>query len=173
MTRPTEIELDRVTVLPASLEQMPILANLLELYAHDFSEFIRVEIGSDGRFGYNRLPLYWTDADRRPFLIRVNGRLAGLILVNKGSEVSGNKSAWDIAEFFILRGYRKRGVGTQAAQLVWKQLPGQWEVRVMEANALALRFWANAISEFKHEKVHPRRIEKDAKYWQLFSFRSD
>jgi predicted acetyltransferase len=58
--------------------------------------------------------------------VKVNGSLAGFILVKEGSEVSGNESARDIAEFFILRGYRKRGVGTQATQLVWKQLPGQW-----------------------------------------------
>jgi hypothetical protein len=43
----------------------------------------------------------------------------------------------------------------------------------MESNALAFRFWANAISEYKQEKVHPTRIEKEGKYWRLFSFSSD
>jgi len=102
----------------------------------------------------------------------VNCRLAGLILVKRGSEVSGNEEAWDISEFFILRGYRKRGVGTQAARLIWKHLPGQWEVRVMESNVTALRFWGTAISGFIGKTVRPSRIENDEKYWQLFSFTS-
>jgi hypothetical protein len=46
-----------IEVIPARPEQEPILANLLELYAHDFSEFRKLELGCDGRFGYGGLPL--------------------------------------------------------------------------------------------------------------------
>ena len=43
-----------------------LLANLLELYVHDLSEvFPRIEIGADGRFGYDPLPLYWSEPERR------------------------------------------------------------------------------------------------------------
>jgi len=86
-------------VIPAAPEQEPILANLLELYAHDFSEFRNLDIGEDGRFGYPSLPLYWSDPDRHPFLLRVEGKWAGLVFVKKGSEVSGNfgkDAVWDI-----------------------------------------------------------------------------
>jgi hypothetical protein len=57
-------------VIPATVDQAAILANLLELYAHDFSEFYNLEIGEDGRFGYPCLPLYWSEPERRPFLIK-------------------------------------------------------------------------------------------------------
>jgi len=169
--RPTE-RFDNVAVIRASPEQEPILANLLELYVHDFTEFRDIEIGPDGRFGYNRLPLYWSESGRHPFLVKIGNRLAGLILVKKGSEVSGDATAWDMAEFFILRGYRKRGVGTQAAHQVWKQLPGRWEVRVMESNRMALDFWVNAISKFAGESIRPTRIEKGSECWRLFRFES-
>ena len=46
-----------IEVIPAGPEQEPILANLLELYAHDFSEFHNLDLGPDGRFGYPSLPL--------------------------------------------------------------------------------------------------------------------
>src|SRR5712692_1535448 len=91
-----------IEVIPARPEQESILANLLELYAHDFSEFHNLELGDDGRFGYERLPLYWSEPDRYPFLIKVDGRLAGLALVKKGSELSDNDAVWDMAEFFIV-----------------------------------------------------------------------
>ena len=126
-------------VVCATEEQAPILANLLELYVHDFSEFVHLELGQDGRFGYEKLPLYWTEATRHPFLISVDGRWAGFALVKRGSGVAqvardpeGRDDVWDMAEFFIVRGQRRRGVGASAAREVWRRVPGGWEVRVME-----------------------------------------
>jgi predicted acetyltransferase len=162
----------RVELDPALLEQMPILANLLELYAHDFSEFHSLEIGANGRFGYKSLPLYWSEPDRHPFLIRVDSKLAGLALVKRGSEISGNQTVWDMAEFFVLRGCRRRGTGKLAAQEVWRRFPGLWEVRVMQSNHLANLFWGQAISNFTREPIQPVLVEKDGHYWQLFSFES-
>ena len=72
-------------VIPATRDQEPILANLLELYIHDFSEILPMELGPDGRFGYKDLSNYWIEPDRHPFLITVDEKLAGLVLVKKGS----------------------------------------------------------------------------------------
>lgn len=152
--------------------QAPALANLLELYAHDFSEFHSLQIGEDGRFGYGSLSLYWSEPDRHPFFIRADGKLAGLALVKKGSALSGDQTVWDMAEFFVLRGYRRLGIGTLAAQQVWRRFPGPWEVRVMQSNPSAQLFWARAISDFTCEPSQPVRVEKEGKYWQLFSFAS-
>jgi predicted acetyltransferase len=161
-----------VEVIPATPDQSPILANLLELYAHDFSEFHDIELREDGRFGYRSLPLYWSEPDRHPFLVRIDGKLAGLVLVKRGSELSGNENVWDIAEFFVMRGYRRRGMGTQIAHKVWKHFPGAWEVRVMQSNAAAFHFWRHAIAKFTDATVSPQSIEKDGVTWQLFSFES-
>jgi predicted acetyltransferase len=172
MTKQAQKPFAHIEVIPAAPEQAPILANLLELYAHDFSEFHDVVIGADGRFGYKSLPLYWNEPGRHPFLVWVDGKLAGLALVKKGSEVSGNETVWDMAEFFVLRGYRRRGIGTHMAHQVWRRFPGLWEVRVMQANLAALPFWAAAISTFTGEATHPVRAEKSGERWILFSFES-
>jgi predicted acetyltransferase len=161
-----------IEVIPARPEQEPILANLLELYAHDFSEFHDLELGADGRFGYSRLPLYWSEPSRHPFLVWVDGKLAGLVLVKRGSEVSGNETVWDMAEFFVLRGYRRRGVGTKVAHQVWRRFGGLWEVRVMESNSPACDFWAHAISILTGQAIQPVRVERDGQCWTLFSFES-
>ena len=162
----------QVEVLPAAAAQTSILANLLQLYAHDFSEFLDVEIGEDGKFTYNPLPLYWMEAGRHPFLIWVDGKLAGFALVKKGSAFSGNENAWDLAEFFVLRGYRRRGIGTVAANQLWRRLPGSWEVRVMQLNVAAQRFWKQVISGFVRGEVSPVPFEKDGEKWMVFSFDS-
>src|SRR5215212_6517250 len=118
-----------IEIISALPEQEPILANLLELYAYDFSAFMELQLGADGRFGYKRLPLYWKESDRYPFLIMIDGHWAGFALVRRGSEISDDKDVWDVAEFFVIRGYRRRGVGTKVAHEIWKKFPGKWEVR--------------------------------------------
>jgi predicted acetyltransferase len=162
----------RVELQLAQYEHAPILLNLLELYSHDFSEFCRIDIGEDGRFGYKSLPLYWSEADRHPFLIRTDGELAGLALVKRGSELSDNGSVWDMAEFFVLRGCRRHGIGTYAAHEVWKRFTGPWEVRVMQSNPSAHLFWKQAISDFTREPAQSVCVEKDGRHGHLFSFES-
>lgn len=162
----------KVTLVPASPAQEPILANLLELYAHDFSEFSELEIGEDGRFGYPSLSLYWTEPHLHPFLIKIDGKLAGFVLLQKESQVSGDKEIWDVAEFFILRGYRRRGAGVKAAHAAWRMFPGKWEVRVMERNNQAQQFWSRAVNEFTGRTIQAAISEKDGKRWHIFSFQS-
>ncbi len=114
------------------------------------------------------LPLYWSDPNRYLFFVRIDSSLAGLVFVRKGSQVSANDSVWDMAEFFVLRGHRRRGVGTHVAHEVWRRFPGPWEVRVIEANVSAQHFWARAISTFVGEEICPVRIEKEGEFWMLF-----
>ena len=92
--------------------------------------------------------------------------------MKRGSEVSGNGAVWDMTEFFVIRGYRRRGFGTQVAHELWRRFPGLWEVRVMQSNVLAQHFWAHAVSMFMGEAVHPVPFEKGRKHWNLFSFES-
>jgi predicted acetyltransferase len=162
--------MEKVEVLPAAPEQQPILANLLQLYAHDFSHFIELELDETGRFGYKDLPLYWTEPDRYPFLITAGGKLAGFALVRKGSRLSGDPGVWDMAEFFVVRRFRKRGIGARVAGELWRRFPDAWEVRVMEANVPAGYFWAKAIERFVGHAVDSSLIENDGLTWRVFRF---
>ncbi len=161
-----------VEIIPALPEQEPILANMLELYAHDFSEFIDLKLGADGRFGYKRLPLYWKESNRYPFLVMANGHLAGFVFVCSGSEISNDADVWDMAEFFIVRGFRRLGVGMKVAHGIWEKFPGKWEVRVIDRNQKAKDFWGRAINEFLGKRIKPIALDKDGKDWHVFSFES-
>jgi predicted acetyltransferase len=161
-----------IEVIPAARDQQPILSNLLELYVHDLSECHDLELGADGRFGYKHLPLYWGESNRYPFLVKMDGKLAGLVLVKRGSDISSDETVWDMAEFFVVRGCRRRGVGTEIAHEVWRRFPGSWEVRVMESNHSAHQFWEWAIAVFAGEAIRSVRVEKGGKCWRVFSFES-
>ena len=160
----------QIEVLPATTEQEPVLANLLELYAHDFSEFSPLKIGVDGRFGYDPLPLYWKEANRFPLLVRANGNLAGFVFVQQGSQLSGADQVWDMAEFFVLWAYRRHGVGLRASHEVWRTFKGSWEVRVVESNLVARAFWQRALGEFTGLPAESVLTERGGKRWHVFSF---
>jgi predicted acetyltransferase len=157
-----------VTLDPASAADATLLANLLELYIHDLSEFFPdVAIGPDGRFGYARLRQYWSDpAHRFAFLIRCDGSVAGFALAKHGSPAVDDPSVLDVAEFFVMRQYRGADVGRRAAFLLWTRFPGTWTVRVLETNRGALAFWRRIIDEFAPGSVrqfalavpHPQRV---------------
>lgn len=137
------VDLSRV-----SRSEKPILRHLLQLYLHDFSEFMPCDVSRHGLFSYPYLDLYWTEAGRYPYLIRVDGRIAGFILVNSHTYLDGPPETKAIAEFFIMRAYRRRHVGAQAARLVFSLFPGPWEVQETHANTVAQAFWRKVLSDY-------------------------
>jgi predicted acetyltransferase len=128
----------QVEVIVAALADKDVMRHLLELYVYDFTEFTTDDVDESGLFGYRYVDQYWNEPDRHPFLIRADGRLAGLALVRSGDP-------HDMAEFFVMRKYRGRGVGLIAARSLLARFPGEWQVRQMRANAVATAFWRNAI----------------------------
>ncbi len=136
-----------ITVTRATLDEKPILRNLLELYEHDFTEYEPKVIGPHGLYGYKYLDHYWTEPNRHPYLIRVDGQLAGFVLLNRHT-VSGGDDRWTIAEFHIMRMYRGKGVGEFAARAVFDLWPGKWEVSQTPNNAPSHEFWRKVISRY-------------------------
>lgn len=157
----------------ATLASAPLLSNLLELYLHDLSEIFPVEVGPDGRFGYDWLSLYWSQPERRfAFLIRVGTRAAGFALVTRGSPATDDPEDLDVAEFFVLRGYRRSGVGRRAAFLLWDRLPGSWVVRVSEANRAGLPFWQSTVREYTKGGFVEDQRPGTPNAWRVLRFRS-
>jgi predicted acetyltransferase len=124
------------------------LRNLMQLYAHDFSEVLPLEVDEMGRFEEYALDAYWQDARRAPFLVRTDERLAGFALVGRGSRLSDDRDVWDMAEFFVLRRYRRARVGTSAAHEIFAAHEGLWEVRERAANGAAIAFWRTTIGAY-------------------------
>jgi predicted acetyltransferase len=162
-----------VALEPAKACDAPVLSNLLELYSHDLSDVFALELGASGRFGYEKLPLYWSESERRfPFLIRAGTRLAGFALVARGSPVSEDPNDFEIAEFFVLRRHRRSGVGRRAAFLLWGRFDARWIVRVSEGNQHGLQFWANVIAEYTSGTAVETSRHGSPHAWRVFSFNS-
>jgi len=158
----------KVTLDAAVSSDAEVLANLLLLYI-----LPNVDLGADERFTYPRLPLYWSESARRfAFLLRCDGRLAGFVLVTRGSPAAEDPETLDITEFFVLRRHRRSGVGRQAAFLLWNRFPGKWTVRVSLGNAGALAFWHSVIAELTGGTAAESEIPGQPNAWRVFSFES-
>jgi predicted acetyltransferase len=157
----------------ATAHDAAVLSNLMELYSHDLSDVFRLELGPEGRFGYEKLPLYWSEPERRfPFLLRYRGRLAGFALVTRGSPASDDPEDFDVAEFFVVRSCRRCGVGRRAAFVLWDRFPVRWTVRVSEGNPGGCRFWSAVIEEYANGALTQTKRPGSPHAWRVFSFDS-
>jgi predicted acetyltransferase len=162
-----------VSLVRATEDAAPLLHNLLELYIHDLSEVFAVEIGADGRFGYDKLPRYWTDPESyHPFVIRCGGKVAGFALVTRGSPAIGDPAVFDVAEFFVLRAYRRMGVGRDAAFALWDTLRGRWVVRVAESHTAGIRFWSDVVRAYAGGALDETPWAARGDDWRVFAFDS-
>ncbi len=144
-TRPASAS---VSFEPASREERVLLENLAQLYAYDFSEMLEMHVGDDGRFGDLDLTPYWVDDWRHPFLLRVEGKPAGFALISERSKITGTSGVFDMTEFFVLRRFRRRGVGRAAAFAAFDRFAGRWEVRQRDDNPNATAFWRRTIDAY-------------------------
>ena len=78
----------------------------------------------------------------------IDDRLAGFILVNKYGVVDTEPIDYSIAEFFIMKKYRRRGVGKIAVFNVFNKFHGIWEVKELAENINAHVFWRKVIGDY-------------------------
>src|SRR3990170_764680 len=65
-----------------------------------------------------------------------------------GDEIGESGDYDSIAEFFVLKKYRKSGIGTKAAEMAFSKFPGKWYVDVIQANQPARSFWEKVFNSF-------------------------
>jgi predicted acetyltransferase len=149
-----------VRLEPLQRAQAPILSNLVELYCHDLSDVFALRIGQDGRYHYPQLARFWEQpAGHFAFLLYSDDQLAGFALATRGSPATDDPSHLDVAEFFVLRSARQRGVGARAAHLLWDRFDGHWVVRVAAKNAGAVSFWRRAVDAYAAGQHRERTVE--------------
>jgi predicted acetyltransferase len=158
---------DRVSLERAHPSQRETLANLVQLYIHDFSEFLtaqrKLAVEEDGRFAdLLRLDDYWREPDRSVWFIRAGGQLAGFALLNARSHCD-RPVDFNMGEFFVMRTFRRDGVGARAAIDLIAMHPGQWEIAISARNPPALAFWPRVIAAADVRDVET--LQGDGKQW--------
>lgn len=152
-----------ITLRPASPDEKPVIANLIQLYLHDMTAFMPFPVGTDGRFQYDFLDRFW----RYPYFIISGDEIAGFALVIDECPLTGRMPCWFMAEFFVLRAYRDKGTGRAALKLALSAHPGPWHIAVPHANPPAQAFWQKALDG---NAPATRDIHFDGDDWRLHAF---
>ncbi|MGC9398836.1 MAG: GNAT family N-acetyltransferase [Anaerolineae bacterium] len=137
----------KITVQPASRADKSLLRRLMELYLYDFSAFTGEDVDEKGLYGYEYFDHYWVESTRYPFLIYVDGHPAGFALV-RVLRLNDDQVVHSMAEFFVMRKYRGRGVGREAAYWLFDRFPGRWRVGERPENRGAQIFWRKVIGAY-------------------------
>ena len=166
-----------VILQPASIEDHPTMQNMGRFYVYDMTEYMQDEEGwaipENGLYECIDLKKYWNDKNAFPFLIRINEELAGFVIIDKKG--SHEKIDFNMAQFFILRKFKSKGIGRIVANECFNKFNGLWEVMVMPQNKGAYKFWKRVISEYSNNQFeeynknipHLKNSEKN-----IFKFQS-
>ena len=151
-----------IELLRAASGHRSLLRQLYELYCHDFSPMTDVDMGEDGYWTGEDFLDPWPD-DLHIYLIRVDHCWAGFAWVAFGGYVDPRAANFLMDEFFVLRKYRRRGVGEWAAVWLFNQYPGTWEVGEIPENGEAQAFWRTVIGRYTSGNY--REIQVNNEHW--------
>jgi predicted acetyltransferase len=106
-----------------------------------------------GEYGHREpdlLARWFADDRSHPLIIVKDEQPAGFALIVRPPASPQQSPAIDfrLSEFFVLRKFRRLGVGRDAATLIFNRFAGQWEVTEYARNAGAVTFWRHVISAY-------------------------
>jgi len=145
-----------------------LFLRLSELYLYDFSEFegwsIR-ETGVYSRDGWSEQLL--ETPGRNALLLRVRGEPAGFAVVDPRSPLPGGADHRYVAEFLVLRKFRRGGYGEAMARALFDRYPGRWHILQVPKNTAAQRFWRRVIGAYSGGRYTEHR-SGDGDFVQTF-----
>ena len=154
----------------AESQERALIEGLFQFYAYDFSEFEpadseRFDVNAEARFDpYPMLGQYWHEPACIPLLIRVGDQLAGFALINAFAH-SGQTTDRSMAEFFILRKYRRGGLGAAVVTDILGRYPGRWEIAIARRNLPAMAFWPRVVGALDFIR-DLKTLEMDEDLWR-------
>jgi predicted acetyltransferase len=150
----------KIDLLPATQEQKAVIQNLARFYAYDLSkscgfyDLFDWSFPETGLYEGRDLSAYWK-ANCYPFIIRIDGELAGFAIVDKTGTTKDVD--WNMVEFFIVGKFQGKGFGSKIAIQLFNQFPGTWEVMQMPDNIPAIKFWKKVVGEYTNNNFSEDR----------------
>ena len=137
-----------IELIEAAESEKTVLFNIFEKYFYEFSQWVKTDVEDDGLYHYEWLDCYFTEENRFPYLIKVDGKLAGLVMVSDYPEVPDEPTDFCLSEFFVMHKYRRCGVGREAVFQVLDKHHGKWQLKCHPHNIASVKFWNTVINEY-------------------------
>lgn len=137
-----------IEIVDVLVQEREVLNNLIEKYLYEFSQWELTDVNDSGCYGYDYLDCYFEEDNRFAYFIKVDGKLAGFIMVSDYPEVPEERTDFCLSEFFVMHKYRRCGVGKRAINLVLDKHHGKWQLKRHPHNIASVKFWDSVISEY-------------------------
>lgn len=124
-------------------------------------------LGEVGHSEPDQLARWFADPGNHLLLVLHDLRPVGFALVTPGQPRAGRRRAdFRMAEFFITRAHRQRGVGRSAVRLILDRFGGTWEIVEYLRNGRAVAFWRTVIAHYTAGNYEERVTNGEV--WQSF-----
>jgi len=136
-------------------ERRIVLERLLQLMLYEGG----MEPDTDGLIDWGEsLDTYFGESMNVPLFFTMEDRIVGFALLKlgrmlKGPDGNGNIRMNVIVEFFIKRPWRRKGIGTAGAHMIFDRYRGQWAITTWPDDART-RFWRHVATGYKRGSSH-------------------
>ena len=145
---------EKIELKKIEAKDKSILQNLFQLYMHDITASLPMDVNEHGLYEYNYIDYYFTEENRYAYLIYIEDKIAGFVLIDDEFMVLDSektKPCYDFSEMFILNAYKKKGYGEIVVKRIFDMFKGNWEIRPVPRSEGAKRFWLKAVKNYTND----------------------
>jgi len=97
----------------------------------------------------DQIARWFADSGSYPLVILKSTIAVGFAMVARAAALAGrNDVDYRMAEFFIARSQRRRGIGQTAVQIILNRFAGRWEINEYLRNPVAVSFWRRVVAAY-------------------------
>jgi predicted acetyltransferase len=156
------LDYNKISLMPAAAADYAVIQNMARFYVYDMSEYLGQEPGwempEDGLYECIDFSKYWHTKHAWPYLICYGKELAGFVIVDTDGSGIAPLADYNMAQFFIARKFKGKGLGRFVASECFDKFPGIWDVLVIPGNAGAYHFWKKTISSYTNNKFSESKM---------------
>jgi predicted acetyltransferase len=95
----------------------------------------------------DQISRWFADSGSYPLVIVKSTAAVGFAMVARAAALVGRTDVdYRMAEFFIARSQRRRGIGQTAVQIILNRFAGRWEINEYLRNPVAVNFWRRVVA---------------------------
>jgi predicted acetyltransferase len=117
--------------------------------------FSTTSLGEIGYSTEDQLARWFGDSSVTPLVIVRGSDPVGFAMVARGTPAKPGID-YRMAEFFVARTFRRRGVGRSAVELILNRFAGRWEITEYLRNPVAVAFWRRVVAHYTQGRYQER-----------------
>jgi predicted acetyltransferase len=150
---------ERLTISPVPESQRAMIDGMAQSYFREL-------LPGGPPYVPQTLDRYWTDSGRHPYVITLDDVAIGFALVWNHDD-----GTHEMVEFTIQPAFRKRGLGTAAATMIFEALGGDWVLGVATHSPGGMAFWETCLEDCERIETIIEGPPRTANQQGSFAFR--